>query len=101
MITQSTARANPTHYRFRLGEGYKLLGEPRMPSVVVAPASACEVDAEPGTTHAIQPPNGGDPVTMRWIGAGRWEPIPMGVGRRLAYSAEYLAACGWTYAGAA
>ena len=101
-MNQIAAQANPTHYRFRLGEGYRLLGEPKMPTVRIATADVCSPgEVEVNTLHSIRPPNGAEPLTMRWIGSGRWEPIPLGTGRRMAYTAEYLAACGWTYVGAA
>lgn len=100
MTTAVTAEKNPTQYRFKIGEGYTYLGEPRMPAEPIGEPSACEppAPAADGSMHLIRPPKGADLMPMRWNPTARnWTPLPLGLGRRMAYTSAFLAADGWTY----
>jgi len=91
---------NPTAFRFVPGTGYQMLGTPPVPDQPVNGDSACfpTVPAPKDSWHRLQPPNGNTFIRMQWDPDTRnWTP-PLGSGgRRVAFSAGYLAGHGWTY----
>ena len=101
-VNHDHAQKDPTAHRLLPGKGYYHLGTPKMPPKPVAGAKSCLPTAFPapeGSWHLLKPPRGGAPVRFQWHPATQlWSP-PLGSGKRLSFSAAYLAAHGWAYAG--
>lgn len=98
----SAIEKNPTAYSFSVGTGFKMLGSPKVPSPPVGGASACEptAPADEGSWHRLIPPDQvpGHYIRARWNPTGKWWAPPLESGaRRIAFTSEYLAACGWVY----
>lgn len=92
----------PTAHIFQAHKGYFYVGDLPMPPKAIAPASACEPpnDVTKGVVHVLNSPQATE-IRAGWDGLSKtWMPIP-NIGRRLAFTSEYLAAHGWTYKGIA
>lgn len=108
MYTNQQAKLNPTEFKFSTKSGFTHEGAPKLPQR----AFGAEVDALPpssahhGTWHHLRASQG-PLVRMQWVAdpagvrKGLWQ-APLGSpSERMAYTAAYLAAWGWTYSGVA
>lgn len=103
MIKKETADKNRQAHDFIAGVGYIRKSVPKMPKKVIAKESACIPTATPsleGSWHWLRPPQEGAPnVRMQWHPETKeWSPL-LGHGKRITFSAAYLAAHGWMYVG--
>lgn len=97
---RTAAIREPTAHRFVPKIGYVRVGQPMLPVKHVANEGACTppMGTEWDTLHLLRPPHKGAPdVALMWTLQG-WMP-ELGRGKRLAFTAKYLAAHGWLYIG--
>lgn len=97
---RTAAMRDRTAHAYMAGVGYIRVGTPPMPAIPVDDARAClpPPPVASNTDHVLQPPSG-PTMVMTW-GGMEWIP-PLGKGKRLAFTAAYLAAHGWSYVGPA
>ena len=90
--------AAKTAHSLAPGQGYVRHDfPPALRAVPLAPPCLPPGTTEDGSAHRLQPPHGGPALTFSWIKRElAWERPG---GNRLAWTAAYLGAHGWTYAG--
>ena len=107
--TQVQAHASPTTHAFRRGVGYleyapndELLKRRRDLALHAGPhgEAACDPPANTptGSQHLLKPPGGHAPMVCSFVSrpAAAWMPLHRD-GKRLAFTAAYLASHGWKY----
>lgn len=102
VVPKNYAMAHQTEHVFKPGQGYIHLGPLPMPGTQIRGAHAClpsEGTAD-GSVHLLRTPGEEAEMRFAWVAKEQaWKPLPQ-KGHRLAFSAAYLAAHGWAYAGA-
>lgn len=85
-------------HRFVPGRGYFEYSAPPLayrPKPGVEQVCMPKQGARDGSAHFLKPPGAGVPMVFRWVERERaWERAG---GKRLAFTAEYLAHFGWRY----
>jgi len=106
ITNRNFAMQRKTEHAFKHEVGYVNRGPLRMPATPMHPAQFCEppIGTQDQSIHMLKAPQSPEDnavgEVMTWHEAEReWAPLS-GLGKRLAFSSAYLAAHGWTYAGA-
>ena len=97
VVPRSTAMASRTAHVFVPKLGYLHAGPLAMPKVAQGGADSASpaAAAVDGSRHILKAPDGGPELAFTWIAREKaWERYG---GRRMAFSAAYLAAHGWSY----
>lgn len=95
-VTRAVAMATTTQHAFVPGAGYFYFGAPSLPAFAKPALMSLPQQLEDGSLHWLKPPAAGAPVAFTWRAQeGAW--APRANGKRLAFTATYLASLGWRY----
>lgn len=100
LATPENARVHRTEHAMIPQVGFVRMGPPKLPLEPRGPPAACSPPdkTETDTLHTLITPGGDDFPNMRWHAEFReWAPLVPFAGNRMAFTAQYLAAHGWTY----
>lgn len=102
MINKERAELDRMSYSYRPGVGYQQVGRLMLPPNPIYAREQCEpnVLAVDGSLHFLNPPMGAEPQMMEWHPQQReWASLNPGLGKRIGFTSQYLAAYGWAYLG--
>lgn len=104
-VDQAAANRDRLAHQYRADTGYIHVGRLAMPRSRKFDRPKCEppAPAAEGSLHFLKPHlEGARPQMMRWHPSERdWAPMHPGMGKRVGYPSDYLAAVGWEYLGPA
>ena len=109
--TQAQAHASPLTHAFRRGIGYQEFAPnsellQRRPDLALKAGARRDCNCIPpdntpaNSKHLLMPPGGAPPIECTYLARDKaWMPPVHRAGKRMAFTADYLASHGWTYLG--